>query len=126
MTGIANIGGTENFGRMGFKTLGYYITTSLLAIVTGLFFVNMIQPGVGADLGLQETQGEWADAIRERVAGRRVLVTGAAGIIGAATVRQLARFTPERAACQLLGVMDGLSPADSGSFRAWDGSPIPW
>jgi NAD(P)-dependent dehydrogenase (short-subunit alcohol dehydrogenase family) len=35
-------------------------------------------------------------------------------------------FSPERAARQLLDVVDGLTPADSGSFFAWDGSPIPW
>ncbi|MFY8148477.1 MAG: SDR family oxidoreductase [Prochlorococcaceae cyanobacterium] len=35
-------------------------------------------------------------------------------------------FTPERAAGQLLDVLEGLGPADSGSFRAWDGSEIPW
>ena len=35
-------------------------------------------------------------------------------------------FAPRRAAEQLLDVLAGLGPADSGSFRAWDGSPIPW
>lgn len=50
-SGIANIGGAQNFGRLGIKTLGYYMLTSLLAIVTGLILVNIIQPGVGIDLG---------------------------------------------------------------------------
>lgn len=35
-------------------------------------------------------------------------------------------FPAERAARQLLAVIDGLSPADSGAFFAWDGQPIPW
>ena len=35
-------------------------------------------------------------------------------------------FAPDRAASQLLTVIDGLSEADSGSFLAWDGSKIPW
>jgi len=35
-------------------------------------------------------------------------------------------FSPERTVRQLLGVIDGLSPADSGSFFAWDGQRIPW
>jgi len=35
-------------------------------------------------------------------------------------------FPPERAAGQLLDVVDGLSPEDSGAFFAWDGSPVPW
>jgi NAD(P)-dependent dehydrogenase (short-subunit alcohol dehydrogenase family) len=35
-------------------------------------------------------------------------------------------FTPQRAAAQLLDVLAGLTPADSGGFFAWDGQPIPW
>ena len=35
-------------------------------------------------------------------------------------------FTPERAAGQLLDVIDGLGADETGVFRAWDGSPIPW
>ncbi len=37
-----------------------------------------------------------------------------------------ALFTPRRAARQLLDVIAGLTPAESGGFFAWDGSPIPW
>jgi NAD(P)-dependent dehydrogenase (short-subunit alcohol dehydrogenase family) len=35
-------------------------------------------------------------------------------------------FTPERAAGQLLGVIDALGADETGVFRAWDGSAIPW
>lgn len=35
-------------------------------------------------------------------------------------------FTPEQSVASLLKVIDSLSTADSGSFRAWDGSSIPW
>ena len=35
-------------------------------------------------------------------------------------------FDPKRAADQLLGVMDSCTRADSGSFLAWDGEPLPW
>lgn len=35
-------------------------------------------------------------------------------------------FSPEYSAGCLLQVIDGLTPADSGGFFAWDGSPIPW
>ena len=35
-------------------------------------------------------------------------------------------FSAERAAQQLLEVIDKLQPDDSGKFFAWDGSPIPW
>jgi Na+/H+-dicarboxylate symporter len=46
ITGIAGIGSGDGFGRLGSKTVLYYFTTSLLAILTGLFFVNLIVPGV--------------------------------------------------------------------------------
>ncbi|HEY5260464.1 MAG TPA: dicarboxylate/amino acid:cation symporter [Rhabdochlamydiaceae bacterium] len=45
ITGIARIGNDEAFGRLGFKTFTFYITTSLMAILIGLFFVNIIAPG---------------------------------------------------------------------------------
>ena len=54
ISGVTSIGGAENFGRLSLKTFSYYITTSLLAILTGLILVNIISPGSGAQLGLQE------------------------------------------------------------------------
>jgi NAD(P)-dependent dehydrogenase (short-subunit alcohol dehydrogenase family) len=37
-----------------------------------------------------------------------------------------ALFPPARAARQLLDIIAGLTPADSGRFIAWDGKTIPW
>ena len=37
-----------------------------------------------------------------------------------------ALFTPARAARQLLDVIAGLQPRDSGRFIAWDGRDVPW
>jgi Na+/H+-dicarboxylate symporter len=45
ITGIARIGNEGDFGRIGAKTFGFYLGTSLLAILIGLFFVNIIGPG---------------------------------------------------------------------------------
>jgi Na+/H+-dicarboxylate symporter len=52
VTGVASLGGGKDFGRLGGKTLLYYMTTSVLAIITGLIAVNLFQPGVDANLGL--------------------------------------------------------------------------
>jgi len=60
ISGVTSIGDAQNLGRLGLKTITYYISTSLFAIVTGLFFVNLIQPGVGADLGLKREVPELA------------------------------------------------------------------
>lgn len=60
ISGVTNMGDAQNLGRLGLKTITYYVSTSLLAIVTGLFFVNLIQPGVGAELGLKKEVPELA------------------------------------------------------------------
>jgi Na+/H+-dicarboxylate symporter len=52
ISAITNIGSAGNIGRLGLKTIIYYITTSIIAILTGLILVNLIRPGTGADLGL--------------------------------------------------------------------------
>ncbi len=54
ISGVANIGSASDLGKLGLKTLTYYLVTSLLAILVGLTMVNLIQPGVGADLGFQK------------------------------------------------------------------------
>jgi len=46
ITGIAGIGDSGAMGRLGGKTLLYYATTSLLAIIVGLFMVNLVNPGI--------------------------------------------------------------------------------
>lgn len=58
VSGVVNIGSAGKLGRLGLKTFTYYITTSTIAIVTGLFFVNFFKPGIGADLNLaREVEG---------------------------------------------------------------------
>ena len=52
ITGVTGLGSGSDFGRLGRRTLGYYVTTSLLAATLGLILVNIISPGVGAPLGL--------------------------------------------------------------------------
>jgi proton glutamate symport protein len=46
ITGIAGIGGSKGLGRLGGKTILFYMSTSLLAILIGLVLVNLIKPGV--------------------------------------------------------------------------------
>ena len=58
ISGVANIGGASNLGKLGLKTLTYYLVTSLFAILIGLTMVNLIRPGVGADLGFQKNVQE--------------------------------------------------------------------
>jgi len=50
ISGMTKIGSGKNIGRLSLKTFGYYIITSTLAIVTGLFFVNIIKPGQNSSI----------------------------------------------------------------------------
>jgi Na+/H+-dicarboxylate symporter len=52
-SGIANIG-SGRLGRLGLKTISYYMITSIFAILAGLLMVNLLKPGVGADMGFAE------------------------------------------------------------------------
>lgn len=74
ISGITNIGSGQSLGRLGIKTISYYLLTSTFAILIGLFLVNMIQPGMGADMnfvqkveGLVEKQRDFKDLIIEIV-----------------------------------------------------------
>lgn len=46
ISGVAGIGGTQGLGRLGGKTVVYYLTTSLMSILVGLFMVNLFAPGI--------------------------------------------------------------------------------
>lgn len=50
ITGVASVGGGRGVGRLFGKTIGYYVLTSMLAILVGLVLVNLIRPGEGADI----------------------------------------------------------------------------
>lgn len=67
ISGISSIGDGAGLGRIGAKALIYYLSTSLLAILSGLLFVNIIQPGV--ESGIVLPTGE-AGAVAAAVEGR--------------------------------------------------------
>ena len=45
ISGVANIGDPSSLGRMGGKTLGIYLLTTVMAISLGLLLVNVVKPG---------------------------------------------------------------------------------
>lgn len=50
VTGVTGTGNVQGLGRLGGRTLAYYISTSMIAIITGMIAFNLIQPGQGGDL----------------------------------------------------------------------------
>jgi proton glutamate symport protein len=51
ITGVASVGGGRGLGRLFGKTLAYYVVSSALAVLVGLAMVNVLEPGVGAQIG---------------------------------------------------------------------------
>jgi len=54
VTGVTGMGDLRTLGSIGGRAIVFYLTTSLLAILTGIVVVNLIRPGEGADLALLE------------------------------------------------------------------------
>jgi Na+/H+-dicarboxylate symporter len=49
ISSVTSIGDLRKLGRFGSVTLIFYLTTSSIAVMIGLFFVNLIEPGVGVE-----------------------------------------------------------------------------
>ncbi len=75
ISGVTGVGSAQSLGRLFRKTFGWYVMTSLLAILTGLVLVNLIRPGlengvpVGNKLGLAAPTVELTDELSGRGAG---------------------------------------------------------
>jgi proton glutamate symport protein len=83
ITGITGMGDLRTLGSIGGRAIAFYLTTSLLAIVTGIAVVNLIRPGEGAELALLEERAPVG------------LVTEAPGGIGVVLWEQLESLIPK-------------------------------
>lgn len=50
VVGIAKLGDIKAVGRIGGKALAWFFTASFISLLLGMFFVNILQPGVGLNL----------------------------------------------------------------------------
>ena len=50
VSGITGTGNLRGLGRMGARTMTYYLSTSMVAIITGILVFNVIQPGRNSNL----------------------------------------------------------------------------
>ena len=50
---VISVGERRGLGLLGARTFGYYVASSLLAIMTGLILVNLFKPGVGSAIQLE-------------------------------------------------------------------------
>jgi len=54
LVGTATVGDPKKLGRIGGRTLAYYLCTTAIAITIGLLIANIVQPGAGMDPIVQE------------------------------------------------------------------------
>ena len=57
VVGIAKLGDLKTVGRIGGKSLLWFISASLVSLLLGMFLVNVFQPGAGIDLSNADTSG---------------------------------------------------------------------
>lgn len=50
VVGIAKLGDIKAVGRIGGKALAWFFTASFISLLLGMFFVNILQPGLGLNL----------------------------------------------------------------------------
>ncbi len=57
VTGIAHMGDTAALGRIGARTLGWFVGASLMSLSLGLLLVNLLHPGAHGGLTLPTASG---------------------------------------------------------------------
>ncbi len=62
VAGIAHMGDAASVGRVGAKTMGWFITASIFSLLLGLVMVHILQPGVGLTLPIPESAATGVDA----------------------------------------------------------------
>ena len=74
IVGVASIGSGGDLGKLGGRTLIFYATTTLAAILVGLVIINVVQPGFDDGMPVGETLALEANAadIAGRVEGKGV------------------------------------------------------
>ncbi len=53
ISAVVKVGSSKGLGQITLRTIIYYLSTSLLAILTGQVLVNIFKPGMGVNLGLE-------------------------------------------------------------------------
>ena len=78
MLGTASLGDLRKLGRIGGKTIAYYMTTTAVAVTIGLGISNLVRPGNGID---EATRNELSSRFEEDAVGRVDLAENAPGVV---------------------------------------------
>lgn len=77
VVGVSKMATQDSFGRIGGKTVGFYVVTGFISIVTGLILVNAIAPGeidsaqaLVDSLDVEEMQEEYETKVSAKIEGK--------------------------------------------------------
>ena len=75
VSGLAGMDSGEDVGRIGLRSIGWFICASLISLILGLVMANALQPGAG--LNLTETAGEVNTGLNTAALNARDVITHA-------------------------------------------------
>ncbi len=90
ITGVTSVGNFARLGSIGLKTLAYYFSTMLIAVVVGLVLVNAIEPG---QIGYTEAEKQ-AAAEQYAKSGKDAAVQAGPRSLGQALLTVLTNLVP--------------------------------
>jgi Na+/H+-dicarboxylate symporter len=94
VTGVASLGSSRDLGRLGLKTLSFYVITTLIAVLIALAISNLVKPGIVDGeparemLALEAHMGTVTATVKERASASAfdtLLGSVPSNIVGAAT-----------------------------------------
>jgi DAACS family dicarboxylate/amino acid:cation (Na+ or H+) symporter len=91
--GVAGIGDMKTLGRLGGRTFGYFLMSTLIAATIGLTLVNTIRPGAGLSPGIR-------DELMSRFSGEGLVTSGPTDI-GVSTFVNIVPRNPVEAAANM-------------------------
>ncbi len=71
--GITSVTDISKLGRIGIKTIGLYVFTTVVAVVIGLIFVNVFKPGNSFS---QESRNKFQQQYQQNIAEKEALAEG--------------------------------------------------
>ncbi len=82
VVGVSEMGDVASLGRIGWRTLGYTVLLSAIAVLLGLVMVGVFQPGAGVDPALaQQLLSEGAERAQAIVRDSQVQPSGMAMLL---------------------------------------------
>jgi Na+/H+-dicarboxylate symporter len=67
VVGIAKLGDIKAVGRIGGKAMGWFFSASFVSLLIGMFWVNVLQPGIG--INLKDVDASKANELTEKAQG---------------------------------------------------------